>query len=792
MGETSTYQTERQLAPLAGHGSPRTISVQSGPPITEHPNRKKAEPMDEDEVAASLAAQIQDAATWIDSEIGSLRAKATQFYNGEPFGNEEDGRSQVVSMDVRDTVQSIMPSLLRIFFGPENVAEFMPRSSEDTDLAEQATDYIDFILKVDNPGFLILHSLFKDALVRKTGIVKWWWDESTQVKQDKFSGLDHESLGMMMQELEGIDHDLEIDGVDHASQTVSVTVTRRKTSGRARIEAVPPEEFLIDRKAKSIAKASITCHRAIKTVSDLVAMGYDFDEVLEYAGSGGDTLDSNQEVMARNPQALYVGQSDNDDPSMRPVEYFESQVLIDQDGDGIAELREICTIGAKHHILHNEIISERTFADFCPDPEPHTFFGLSITDVVADIQKIKSSVLRSTLDSLALSIFPRTAVVEGKVNMQDALNNEIGALLRVTEAGAAQPFVLPFVGKEAFPMMDYLDSVKEQRTGMSKAAVGLDADALQSTTKAAVSATVNAAHQHIELIARIFAETGLKSMFRGLLRLVVAHQDKERVIRLRNKWVPMNPASWDADMDVAVNLAVGAGTQEDRTAMLLRVADVQSQIIQQFGPTNPLVHVSNFRATWAKILESAGFKDASQFFLEVDPNAQIPNPPSATSGSDQAAQLLAQAQANQTNADIAIKKAELDLKRQTMLLQDAREREKMQADTLIRSRELELKYNGQVNIAQIEAAIQHEKTSADTALEVHNTNTQAATDTHAAHVQAISAQQIAQAKAQADAHKTNMQAVMQRGQHQHELALQQQAQAAAAAQAAAQPTQGSE
>ena len=673
-------------------------------PILEEPETTQAKPqMSEEEVRGALSAMLSDAVSYIDSDIGTARASATNRYNGAPYGDEEDGRSQVVSRDVRDTVQAILPSLMRMFFGPEHVAEFMPRGPEDVELAAQATEYVDYIIKCDNPGFMTLFSVFKDALVRKAGIVKWWYDTSIEVKEDRFTGLDEEAVVVLMDELgDGDNVELDVTGHDPVTGKIDIAVTRKQETKKFRVEAVPPEEFLINRQAKSIEAAALVAHRSPTTVSDLVAMGYDYDLVQSHSGTGS-LLDYNQEALARNPQTSMGGTGTGPDDATRPVDYYECFARIDQDGDGIAELRRICVIGEGHLILANEVVSDTPFSDFCPDPEPHTFFGLSITDIVEDVQRIKTCILRNMLDSLAMSIHPRTAVVEGQVNIEDALNTEIGALIRMKAPGMAQPFALPFVGKEAFPMMDYMDTVKEDRTGISRAAAGLDPDALQSTTKAAVSATVNAAHQHIELIARIFAETGMKRLMRGLLRLVSVHQDKERVVRLRGKWVPISPAVWNADMDVQVNVAVGSGSIEDRITVLTRVAELQGEILAAYGVGNPLVGLVEYRNTLAKIIELNGFKDASQFFKEIDPNAP-PAPPQQGQGGDQAAQLLAQAQAEQIKADVQMKQAELELKREQMMMTDKFEREKAQADFSLREKELELKYNTQVQVAQVKSA----------------------------------------------------------------------------------------
>ena len=678
---------------------------------------QEEEVMSEEQLQGVISAEITDAISFIDDDIGGSRALATEYYYGDLFGDEEDGRSQVVSMDVRDTVQGILPSLMRIFFGPERVVEFAPQGPEDVQNAEQATDYVDFIFKRDNPGFKILHSAFKDALVRKCGIVKYWWDESVEVRAESFSMLDEQSMMMLTS-----DPDIEISAVreypvpgtepQNEAQGImtpppmmyDVEIKRRIKTGKVKIEALPPEEFLIDRRAKSIEDATFVGHRTMKTVSDLVAMGYDYEEMVEASGNGND-FDNNQEYTARNPFAV-ISTANNGDPSSKSVMYIEGYLKVDFDGDGIAEMRRICTIGTGNKVIRNEIVSERQFADFCPDPEPHTFFGMCPADVVMDIQRIKSNVQRGILDSLAQSIHPRTAIVEGQANMEDVLNTEVGAVIRMRAPGMVQPFTTPFVGQAAFPMLDYLDDIKQTRTGISKAAAGLDADALQSTTKAAVSATVNAAHQHIEMIARIFAETGLRKLFTGILKLVVENQDRARMVRLRNTFVPIDPRSWDAKMDVIVNVGVGDGTIEDRINILNQVAARQEMLIEKTGANNPVVSLPQYTNTLTKLLQLAGIKDSTNYFNQLPVDFQLPEPPAPKPTPEE---ILAQVQAQSIQADIQKKAAELQLDRERMIMADDRERDRIEQDGILRRYELELKYGVQIQSAEIDAAMNRDR-----------------------------------------------------------------------------------
>lgn len=669
-----------------------------------------AELPDQIDIQAIVSGEIEDAVDYIDSTISPLRALATQYYRGEEFGNEEDGRSKVVSRDVRDTVQAILPSLMKVFFSGQNIVEFAPNGPEDVAAAAQATDYINYVVTRDNPGFEIFYSAFKDALVCKTGIIKFYWDSEIQVETSDLTGLDDAGLAVL-----NSDPELEVQvtvaypgEVDLMSgmpgpTMYDVRVIRRRDKGRPRIAAVPPEELLVSRAAISLDDASIVAHRRIMTVSELVAMGYEPDEVEPYANEV-DELEDNEERFVRNPQAT-IDFANRSDIAAKKVLYVESYVKIDMDGDGIAELRKVCTMGQAYEVMRNEPADMVPFAVFCPDPEPHTFFGMSVADQVMDIQLIKSNIQRNMLDSLALAIHPRVGVVEGQANMDDVLNTEVGGVIRMRAPGMVQPFSMPFVGQQAFPMLAYMDEVRENRTGITKAAAGLAADSLQSSTKAAVAATVSASQQRIELIARIFAEGGMKRLFGGLLRLVVQNQQPDRIIRLRGKFVAVDPRGWDANMDVMVNVALGGGTDQDKVAVLTTILAKQEQILQLAGMNNPLVSLSQYRNTLAQILALSGFKDADSFFS--DPAMMPPQPPQPPKPSPE--EMLAQAQMAAIQADIQKKSAELELRREEMIRKDDLQRDQFEADLMVKIAEMQARYGAQIDVAAIRANMERDR-----------------------------------------------------------------------------------
>lgn len=653
----------------------------------------KPEKMDVLQLQNIVAASITDAVSYIDDDIGPDRAKAIDYYFGRTIGFElayEEGRSGVVSRDVHDMVAAALPSLMRIFFGPEHVVEFEPYGPEDEEEAQQKTDYVNYIVTTDNDGFEVFYAALKDALRSKVGFVKYWWDASEQVSTRTYTGLDEDSLTLLLEELEGATA-AEIVESSQDEDGLSVKLRLKKKADKVRIEAMPPEEFLISRNARDIDTAELVAHRTQKTISDLVAMGYDREEI---EAGASEVLDYNEERQARNP---YVTEGDgNLDPTMRQVLYVEAYQFVDFDGDGIAELMKICTVGPGYKVIHQEPVDERPFADFHCDPEPHTYFGESLADKVMDVQVIKSKLLRGALDGLSQALFPRT-IVGRSGNVQDAMNTEVGAVLRddSATAGAGYSFQsVPDTGRAALPYLTYMDELRENRTGMSKVSMGLDAEALQNTTATAAEGNFTRSQERIELIARVMA-SGMRKLFRGIARLVVENQRKERMIKLRNQWVPMDPRAWRSDMNVICNVGLGGGSPEQKLQTLSLIAGKQEQIMLTAGPNNPLVRPSQYYTTLSKMVQEAGFKNPDAFFTDPDGEeaqermANAPEPQPDPKVLEAQAKLQMEREEVQAGQAMAAQKAEAELmlSRERFQLEMQQRREE-RAEELAMKREL--------------------------------------------------------------------------------------------------------
>jgi len=690
----------------------------------------KAEMIDdsnEEELQGILKSELDDARDYIE-QVGEDRAEATEYYLGEAPNGQSSMQSEYVSTDVRDSVLFMLPSIMRTFFGTNKIVEFVPRNAEDIPLATQQTDYINYIIQQKNPGFKVMYDVFKDALIRKTGFVKAYWDDSISASTHEYTDVSPEGYQALM-----LDPDVEIvkETAEMQSMTIinpetgeeitqespvsyDLTIRRVKGKNQVCIESIPPEEVLISRYARDLHSSPYVAHRMIKTVSDLVAMGYDREEMEQYAGSGN-LIDAEtfEEEEARNPYSDGIFDARNDS-GQKNVLYVEHYLFYDLDGDGIDERIRVCTVGNGLNIVNTAQWDDLPITLFCPDPEPHTSIGSCPADYLKPIQAAKSQIMRDTLDSLGHAIFPRMGVVEGQVNIDDVLNTDIGQPIRMRAPGMVQPFAVPFVGKEAFPVLSYLDEAKENRTGVSKASAGLNADALQSSSASAVAATMSGAQGRVELICRHFAD-GMKDLFKLVNSLVVKHQDQADMVRLNNEFVPIDPRYWDADKDLVVNVAISKTSDAEKQAVLLQVASKQEQILQQLGVNNPLVSLQQYSNTLSKLIEQAGFKDTKSFI-----NSEVPPiPPQQPQPTPQ--DMLAQAEMEK--AKVAAQKAMIDSEtdRMKIIMDDDRNRDEAEANIRLKAAELNAKYGAQINVAEINALMERDR---ETIRQIAKTNAQ--------------------------------------------------------------------
>jgi hypothetical protein len=662
--------------------------------------------MDEGQIKGILDNEIDNAIGYIETETTELRRKALDYYLRNPYGNEVEGRSQIVTGEVAEAIDGALPQLIRVFTTTEDIVYFEPTRPEDEETAKQATEYCNWVFYRENDGLIILHNWFKDALMQKVGVVKAYWEDKEDVNKEKYKNLTEDELAMLLsdpgvevveQEVEFMDGGMDMMGMPIQIPLYNVKVKKSKKYGCVKIENVPPEEFLISKSARTIEDSPFVAHRRLMTRSELIAMGFK-KSVVEGLPSYDD-LQFTPERVARFSQGEQPDENISLDPAMQVVEVYECYIYIDENDDGIAELRRILYAGSE--ILDDEECDLIPFHSLCPIPIPHKFFGQSLADRTMDIQLIKSTVTRQMLDNLYLTNNARLGVVDGQVNLDDALNATPGGIVRMKQAGAIQPIEVPSVTGQAFPMLEYMDAVQAKRTGVSDTQQGMDPDVLNNVSATAIAAMMKSNSGKLELIARIFAETGVKSLFKGILHLLGKYQDQAKIVRMRGKFVAFDPRTWANEYDVSVNVGLGSGDREQKLAMLNMVSQKQEQIIQAYGPSNPLVSVAQYRDTLARMIEAAGFKDASAFLNEISPeqNDALSQPqPPAPDAQAEVAQMLAEVEREKTQAKAQIDAAKLDLERQTLEAEYTRKGIEMQmkqqkdaADMRLKEAELAVK-----------------------------------------------------------------------------------------------------
>ena len=590
--------------------------------------------MTDEELIAAIDADLSSARTFCEGKVADERALAYRYYHGMPLGNEVKGRSQVISQVVMEVVDSLMPDLMKVFCSGESAVQFVARNAEDVELAEQATEVCNYIFFSQNNGFLLLYEAIKDALLQKTGAFKYGWKDESKVQGEAYSGLTEAQLMLVAG-----DPEVEIvaatpypdpnpqpgpDGQPIQSQLYDVQLKRSVKSGHVCIATVPPDELRVTDRANTVITQDLSfiAHVTPMTRSALVEMGYPLDVVMELP-TGDDSVGMSPEAAARQErtEGQYAGVNDDADPMQQEVVYVEAYKLIDYDGDGISERRKVCKVGST--LLHQELADRVPLSTLTPKIMPHEFIGVSLADDTMDLQLLKSTLWRQMLDNLYLTNNPRQIVLEGQARLEDLMTPQPGGVIRAKVPGAVTPLEVPFVAGASFQMVEFLEQEIEGRTPVSRYYQGLSPDAINKTATG-VSVLTSRSQARVELIARTFAETGIKDLFRGILWLLGKYQQKELIIRLNNKYVPIDPRAWTTEYDMSVNVGLGTGNKQEQMQFLQLIAQAQAQAVQA-GGMGTLVLPKNIYNTQAKIANLAGFKDPGVFWN--DPGDEFKPPP---------------------------------------------------------------------------------------------------------------------------------------------------------------------
>ena len=685
------------------------------------------QPKSREEIQSIVQDAIQDAVDFVESEISDERLKAQRYYDGEVDIGYEDGRSKVVASKVRDTVRAVKPSIMRVFMSTTKPVEYVPKGPEDVALAEQATSFMHHEFQRLN-GYRVLNDAIHDALVKKQGIIKTYYKRYPKAKIYTSSDLSEDELILLTEDpdVQVLEQEMEmrmqIDefGMDVEAPVYSVKISRTEMKGELCMESVPPEEFFVNRDARNMDDAYVVCHRTDMRAGDLVAMGFDPEVVTKLDGMSQGTPGTEAEVFQRQGYDEDYGDDDDQDPAMKNITVTEAYMRMDVDGTGVPILHKFLCGGTNYELLDMEPVDNIPMVKLEVAPEPHSFYGHSLAELICDDQDAATVVLRGVLDNVALTNSPRLGFIEGSVNLDDLLNSEIGGLVRMRQNGAIQDLSVPFTAGQTLNALTYMDKLVEQKTGVTQN-MALNPDALQSTTKAAVTASVEAAAGQVEVMVRNLAD-GLRDLFKLMLQIVHKNFDEEQMMRLNGIFTPVDPRVWDTSMDISINVGLGTGREDERVAALQQALQLQTQIYQGYGPQNGLVSLTNIRNTLTDMLAAAGVRNSDRYFAPI--NQEIEQQMLALQQQQQ--QMMSQQQQDpnaaflqaeqmKAQAKVSTDMAKLQLDAQKAMAEDDLKRDQMAQDLLVDAAKIAGQYGAQVDVAGIKAEQEKLRTVANVA-----------------------------------------------------------------------------
>lgn len=636
------------------------------------------------------------------------RIRATEYNRGVMRDTpSEDGRSAMTTRDVRDHIKKVLPSIVRTILGSDDIVEYQPVSEGDEDIAAQASQYVNRVVAPECNIRSVIMDAVHDALLLRNGIIKWWWEEKAEVSFSRYTGLDENALAMLAgdDEVSIVEHDERLVQIQQSPDQPPVVVPvhdvkikRMTTAGKVRIASVPRENFLIHPDAVTLSDSLITGEKTVIRRSDLVAMGYD-KAAVDALPTADD--DETEEVIRRDFEDIGDG---DEHGANQEIDYYDLYIRLDTDGDGIAELRHMVFAGGlkEANLLIDDECDHVQFCDVRVMSQPHQWEGLSLFDDLQDLQRVKTVLLRQTLDNLYWQNNPQIIRQAGAIENPDAVDNpEFGRSIIVGQGKDTRAAIsfnqVPFVAQHSYTMMEYLDKEAQSRTGISDASSGLAPDALQNMTAKASAMIEQAGIGQTELMVREVAE-GLRALFVGILKLITRHQDIPRTVRLRDKWVEFDPRQWNSGMDCVVNTGLGAGTRERDMMMMQMVMGVQEKLLAAFGAANnPYVTPENLWESVSKLTESAGLKTPGLYFTQPDPQ-QIQQRIEDQKNQPSPDQIQAQAEQQKLQMQMQLEQAK-------MQVNTAKEKAQMDADLQVKQAEIAAERQKQADELQSRAML---------------------------------------------------------------------------------------
>lgn len=614
-----------------------------------------------EQLSEIVGRELNAADSWSNGDLADQQAEALDYYYGQPFGDEEEGFSSVVTRDTLKTVEGIMPSLMKIFASGDTFVEFEPTGAEDDAAAQQATDYLNYVFDKRCDGFTVLYTWFKDALLMKNGLVEVSWSQDELCDIENFVAIESIELQALEEEenLEIVNKEVN----EEDPNLYDVTVRRTNYRGRPVVDNIPSSEFRIKARSKSIKDADFVARVQDVSIGSLIDAGFNREDISEGHGS---SLIKNQVEDARFGDVDETADFGNN----TQVEYVKAWVKVFDEDSEEMKLYQVHMVG--NIVLDKEEVGSVPVINLSPIMMPHKFTGVSVADLVKDIQEIRSKMWRHTLDNLALSNAGRYAAVENQVNLQDLIDNRIGGIVREKVQGAVRQLPVPQLGQATFPFLNELEKEREDRVGVSRMGQGLDPSALTSNTAAtAVNQVMSASQDKIQLIARIFAETGIKELFLQLYRLSRTNNSEVDIVKLRGRFVPVAPYDWKDRYDMAVTVGLG---NQNKDQQLMHLNNI-STMLKGIGGTEYgyLIQPQHVHTLATEFIKNAGYRNAGQFIgdpSEIKPPEQAPSAEMVTAKGeaqkDVADAQLKQVQAQAQQAESQMKQAEFQLKMESM------------------------------------------------------------------------------------------------------------------------------
>lgn len=589
-------------------------------------SKAKNEPLSEKELATRLDQMNRQAIGHLSDEVSSDQDDNLERYYGMKYGDEEDGRSQAISMDVAEVVDWAIPDILEPFLSGDRVVEFSPTARGEEEYCSYATDLVNCVFFTENDGATFLHDIVKTGSIQKIGWAKTVWEEEEEEERQTLTGLSISHL----QELQNdksvtIEEtkaeplveqlaDQEALAAFSDGQVYTVTLTRIEKEGCNKLYALPPEAVKFSPRATCLEKIGYICHEQEIIRSDLYEMGFDEEKILGIPSSGK-ALEQNRDEIRFHDES----RRDNDytQNATEKLLLIEEYPLIDANGDGRVERLQVFRVG--NVVLKKEEVDDHPFDCWSPDRIPHRLVGLGIADKVKQTAYIKTHLTRQLLDNVYLANNPRIEVPDGAMSddtIADLLTYRVGGLIRTKGNGQMlRPIEIPDRSATALQAILYMDGVREQQSGVTKNGMAVNSEAVDP--KSATESRRQDRNEQVRkrLMIRMLAQTFLVPVFRKVLKNIVRYQSAAKDIMIRGKWVAIDPREWNADLKCRVSVGLGYANRDEMIQGATLIGSSQAEAMQM---GLDIITPKHMYKTLGKLVEATGLGFPEDYAMDPE------------------------------------------------------------------------------------------------------------------------------------------------------------------------------